>query len=138
MRSQTKSHLLFVLGILLFLSLACVSTTHMGELKIDKPVTFEAHDEVDYAWEATLEPGEEYILSINNEEYSGVGYQGFIHIFDEGIVSNSDASNLIAEGAHFTPSVSFVAPEDGKVMITVYMINWVDTEIEVTLTKSDS
>jgi hypothetical protein len=109
----------------------------MGELGVDEPIVFEAHDETDYAWQAKVMPGERYILSVANEEYGEASYYGFMHVYDEGATSNEDASNLIAEGEAFTPSVSFVAPEDGTVTVVVYMINWIDTDVEVTLTKSD-
>lgn len=138
MNKQTISYVLVVFAVLLLSSLACVSMASMGELEVDEPVVFEAHDETDYAWQAKVMPGERYILNLANEEYGEASYQGFMHVYDEGTTSNEDASNLIAEGEAFTPSVSFVAPEDGTVTIVVYMINWIDTNVEITLTKSSN
>ncbi|MBN1311378.1 MAG: hypothetical protein JXB30_08150 [Anaerolineae bacterium] len=137
MKSQTTGYVLFVCTMLLLSGLACSSMIDKGELEVGEAVVFEAHDETDYFWKAEVTPGEKYVLSVTNDEYGEASYYGFMHIYDEGTITNEDASNLVAEGEHFTPSVSFVAPEDGTVTIVVYMINWIDTDVEVTLTKSD-
>lgn len=137
MKIRAKSCVLFVWIMWLLSSLACITTQAMGELRIDETVVIEAHDETDHVWTADVEPGKEYVVSVTNEEYGEASYYGQIYIYDEG-TSSFDASNLIADGEHFTPSVSFVAPEDGTVTIIIYMINWINTDIEVTLTQSGS
>jgi hypothetical protein len=128
MKNKTTGYLLFTCGVLLLSTLACASPIDMGELKIDEPVTFEPRDEVDYTWKASVNPGEEYHLLVENEEYGQEGYYGFMDVYDEGMYSGEDGSNLVATGDHFIPSLSFIGPEDGTVTIRLYMINWIETE----------
>ena len=123
-----------VLVLLILSSLACVSTAHMGKLGVDNPVTLEAHDEVKYVWQANVEPGTEYVVTVTNEEFAEASYSGFIHVNDEGL-STEETDDLLAI-ERFEPHVSFIAPKDGTVIIAVYMVNWIDTDIEVTLTQT--
>jgi len=109
----------------------------MGELKIDEPVVLKAHDEVNYAWNAIVTPGTEYTFSVASVR-SGEGYYyGHIYILDEG-TDLYDDENLIAMGESFSPTVSFIAPKDGTVSIMISMVNWINTDIEVTLTQNDT
>jgi len=104
----------------------------MGKLGVDEPIVFEAHDETQYVWDAGIEPGKEYILSVLSEDFGEEGYYGQIYVYDE-----NTKSDLIVQGDGFTPYVIFTAPEDGTITIVVYMVNWINTDIEVTLTQND-
>ena len=135
MKRQTLAPIVLVL--LILASLACASQVTKEELQIDEPVVFKSLDEVYYAWKAFVEPGSEYTFSVRSVEYGEEGYYGFIHILDEGTnYYDYQAEDVIAEGEHFTPYVSFIAPEDGTITIMITMINWVNTDIEVTLTQT--